>query len=257
MTSLLITPVSDVTDPTNRSFNLLSIIFIIDYYRFYRLVVADLHNTLLHKHHNHWMCTSDHPISNPVYWCRSPRSKHKSLWLKCLQSVIDYLMNPLSKSSYPFAILIQNWGQLCLLSILIHATEHNSLFIVSLDQTVPLIGNICTGSVTPICFPIQVFCLFVCFVHDAQHRQEAMGIGCDVIHVEIEEGLSKDHLLETFINCGRTFFITLPDLMILHQSLYMCQIVGVCNQTGFCVVLCQGSWCVFRRLLWAGVWWWC
>ncbi|KAG7333209.1 hypothetical protein KOW79_003344 [Hemibagrus wyckioides] len=35
-----------------------------------------------------------------------------------------------------------------------------------------------------------------------KHRQEAMGIGCDVIRVEIEEGLSKDHLLETFINCG-------------------------------------------------------
>ncbi|XP_026783143.3 cortactin-binding protein 2 isoform X2 [Pangasianodon hypophthalmus] len=38
--------------------------------------------------------------------------------------------------------------------------------------------------------------------HHIKHRQEAMGIGCDVIHVEIEEGLSKDHLLETFINCG-------------------------------------------------------
>ncbi|KAK3549236.1 hypothetical protein QTP70_034233 [Hemibagrus guttatus] len=35
-----------------------------------------------------------------------------------------------------------------------------------------------------------------------KHRQEAMGIGCDVIRVEIEEGLSKDNLLETFINCG-------------------------------------------------------
>lgn len=53
--------------------------------------------------------------------------------------------------------------------------------------------------------------VYVC-VHTAQHRQEAMGIGCDVVHVEIEEGLSKDHLLETFINCGRTFFITLLDL---------------------------------------------
>ncbi|XP_060779898.1 cortactin-binding protein 2 isoform X3 [Neoarius graeffei] len=38
--------------------------------------------------------------------------------------------------------------------------------------------------------------------HHIKHRQEAMGIGCDVIRVEIEEGLSKDHLLETFINCG-------------------------------------------------------
>ncbi|KAG9273218.1 cortactin-binding protein 2 [Astyanax mexicanus] len=35
-----------------------------------------------------------------------------------------------------------------------------------------------------------------------KHRQEAMGISCDVIRVEIEESLSKDQLLETFINCG-------------------------------------------------------
>lgn len=72
--------------------------------------------------------------------------------------------------------------------------------------------------------------LFVCVcVHTAQHRQEAMGIGCDVIRVEIEEGLSKDHLLETFINCGRTF-ITLLDLLILYQSFYKYQMVGVYNQ---------------------------
>ncbi|XP_066541224.1 cortactin-binding protein 2 [Hoplias malabaricus] len=38
--------------------------------------------------------------------------------------------------------------------------------------------------------------------HHVMHRQEAMGIGCDVIRVEIEEGLSKDQLLEAFINCG-------------------------------------------------------
>ncbi|KAI5098211.1 cortactin-binding protein 2 isoform X1 [Silurus meridionalis] len=38
--------------------------------------------------------------------------------------------------------------------------------------------------------------------HQIKHRQEAMGIDCDVIRVEIEEGLSKDQLLETFINCG-------------------------------------------------------
>ncbi|XP_076848321.1 cortactin-binding protein 2 [Brachyhypopomus gauderio] len=35
-----------------------------------------------------------------------------------------------------------------------------------------------------------------------KHRQEAMGKGCEIIHVEIEENLSKDQLLETFINCG-------------------------------------------------------
>lgn len=32
-----------------------------------------------------------------------------------------------------------------------------------------------------------------------------MGIDCEVIHVEIDEGLTKDQLLETFINCGKTF----------------------------------------------------
>jgi len=37
-----------------------------------------------------------------------------------------------------------------------------------------------------------------------QHRQEAQGIGCDVIRVEIDESLSKEHLLEIFINCGKS-----------------------------------------------------
>ncbi|XP_035282653.1 cortactin-binding protein 2 [Anguilla anguilla] len=35
-----------------------------------------------------------------------------------------------------------------------------------------------------------------------KHRQEAMGVGCDIITVEMEEDLSKEQLLETFINCG-------------------------------------------------------
>ncbi|KAL6479112.1 hypothetical protein MHYP_G00125450 [Metynnis hypsauchen] len=38
--------------------------------------------------------------------------------------------------------------------------------------------------------------------HHIKHKQEAMGMGCDVIRLEIEEGLTKDQLLETFINCG-------------------------------------------------------
>ncbi|KAJ8269031.1 hypothetical protein COCON_G00116380 [Conger conger] len=35
-----------------------------------------------------------------------------------------------------------------------------------------------------------------------KHRQEALGVGCDIITVEMEEDLSKEQLLETFINCG-------------------------------------------------------
>ncbi|KAG9329574.1 hypothetical protein JZ751_003661, partial [Albula glossodonta] len=35
-----------------------------------------------------------------------------------------------------------------------------------------------------------------------KHRQEARGQGCDIITVEMEEDLSKEQLLETFINCG-------------------------------------------------------
>ncbi|XP_026859765.2 cortactin-binding protein 2 isoform X1 [Electrophorus electricus] len=38
--------------------------------------------------------------------------------------------------------------------------------------------------------------------HHIKHRKEAVGIGCDIIHVAIEENLSKNQLLETFINCG-------------------------------------------------------
>uniref|UniRef100_A0A8C1YCE5 Cortactin-binding protein 2 n=1 Tax=Cyprinus carpio TaxID=7962 RepID=A0A8C1YCE5_CYPCA len=37
-----------------------------------------------------------------------------------------------------------------------------------------------------------------------KHRQEAQGIGCDVVRVEIDESLSKEHLLEIFINCGKS-----------------------------------------------------
>ncbi|XP_056621623.1 cortactin-binding protein 2 [Triplophysa dalaica] len=45
--------------------------------------------------------------------------------------------------------------------------------------------------------------------HYIKHRQEAHGIGCDVIRVEIDEGLSKENLLEIFINCG--FLVSLHD----------------------------------------------
>ncbi|KAM9480726.1 cortactin-binding protein 2 isoform 2-T2 [Clarias gariepinus] len=42
-----------------------------------------------------------------------------------------------------------------------------------------------------------------------KHRQEAMGMSCDVVRVEVDEGLTKDHLLETFINCG--FLVCVQD----------------------------------------------
>ncbi|KAJ8373511.1 hypothetical protein SKAU_G00040910 [Synaphobranchus kaupii] len=35
-----------------------------------------------------------------------------------------------------------------------------------------------------------------------KHKQEAMGIRCDIIRVEVDESLSKEQLVETFINCG-------------------------------------------------------
>ncbi|XP_036373873.1 LOW QUALITY PROTEIN: cortactin-binding protein 2-like [Megalops cyprinoides] len=35
-----------------------------------------------------------------------------------------------------------------------------------------------------------------------KHRQEAMGLPCDIIRVEVDENLTKDQLVETFINCG-------------------------------------------------------
>ncbi|XP_062403161.1 cortactin-binding protein 2 isoform X1 [Sardina pilchardus] len=38
--------------------------------------------------------------------------------------------------------------------------------------------------------------------HCIKCRQEAVGVDCDVVRVEVDESLSKTHLLETFINCG-------------------------------------------------------
>lgn len=37
-----------------------------------------------------------------------------------------------------------------------------------------------------------------------QSKQEAGGLGCDVVRVEVEESLTKELLLETFISCGKT-----------------------------------------------------
>ncbi|XP_051512702.1 cortactin-binding protein 2-like isoform X2 [Myxocyprinus asiaticus] len=45
--------------------------------------------------------------------------------------------------------------------------------------------------------------------HYIKHRQETQGIGCDVVRVEMDESLSKEHLLEIFINCG--FLVSLHD----------------------------------------------
>ncbi|XP_034542292.1 cortactin-binding protein 2 [Notolabrus celidotus] len=38
--------------------------------------------------------------------------------------------------------------------------------------------------------------------HCIKSKQEAVGLGCDVVRVEVEESLSKEQLLETFITCG-------------------------------------------------------
>ncbi|KAM4554337.1 cortactin-binding protein 2 isoform 2-T2 [Fundulus diaphanus] len=38
--------------------------------------------------------------------------------------------------------------------------------------------------------------------HCIKSKQEAEGAGCDVVRVEVEESLTKEQLLETFINCG-------------------------------------------------------
>ncbi|XP_052438462.1 cortactin-binding protein 2 isoform X2 [Carassius gibelio] len=55
--------------------------------------------------------------------------------------------------------------------------------------------------------------------HYIKHRQEAQGIGCDVVRVEVDEGLSKEHLLEIFINCGF--------LVSLHEGSAGCCVVVV------------------------------
>jgi len=57
-------------------------------------------------------------------------------------------------------------------------------------------------SVLVMMFMMHLLCVCVC----SQHRQEAQGIGCDVVRVEIDESLSKEHLLEIFINCGKSLF---------------------------------------------------
>ncbi|XP_045076628.1 cortactin-binding protein 2-like [Coregonus clupeaformis] len=33
-------------------------------------------------------------------------------------------------------------------------------------------------------------------------KQEAVGVACDIIRVEVDRGLTKEQLLDTFINCG-------------------------------------------------------
>ncbi|KAG7454345.1 hypothetical protein MATL_G00258680 [Megalops atlanticus] len=38
--------------------------------------------------------------------------------------------------------------------------------------------------------------------HCIKHKQEAMGVGCDIIRVEVDENLTKEQLVEVFINCG-------------------------------------------------------
>ncbi|XP_041795278.1 cortactin-binding protein 2 [Chelmon rostratus] len=51
-------------------------------------------------------------------------------------------------------------------------------------------------------------------------KQEAGGLGCDVVRVEVEESLTKEQLLETFITCG-----------------FLVPAVGSGGHTGHCVVV--------------------
>ena len=50
---------------------------------------------------------------------------------------------------------------------------------------------------TVLCLRSSCLCLF------PQSRQKAEGLGCDVVRVEVDESLTKEQLLETFIHCGR------------------------------------------------------
>ncbi|XP_018611478.2 cortactin-binding protein 2 isoform X1 [Scleropages formosus] len=45
--------------------------------------------------------------------------------------------------------------------------------------------------------------------HCIKHKQEVMGVGCDIVRIQVDENMSKDQLLETFINCG--FLVSVKD----------------------------------------------
>ncbi|XP_035521529.1 cortactin-binding protein 2 [Morone saxatilis] len=56
--------------------------------------------------------------------------------------------------------------------------------------------------------------------HRIKSKQEAGGLGCDVVRVEVEESLTKEQLLQTFITCG-----------------FLVPAVGSGGHTGHCVVV--------------------
>lgn len=54
-----------------------------------------------------------------------------------------------------------------------------------------------------------------------QSKQETGGLGCDVVRVEVDESLTKEQLLETFITCGRdtdTHTDTHTDILYVSKS---------------------------------------
>lgn len=42
-----------------------------------------------------------------------------------------------------------------------------------------------------------------CLCLRSQSKRRAEGLGCDVVRVDVDERLTKEQLLETFVHCGR------------------------------------------------------
>lgn len=75
-----------------------------------------------------------------------------------------------------------------------HSAHSNRTFPLFPWQRAPFLPLCASSLISP--HPTSSLYLY-------QSKQKAGGLSCDVVRVEVEESLTKEHLLETFISCGR------------------------------------------------------
>uniref|UniRef100_A0AAY4EUD8 Cortactin-binding protein 2 n=1 Tax=Denticeps clupeoides TaxID=299321 RepID=A0AAY4EUD8_9TELE len=83
-----------------------------------------------------------------------------------------------------------------------------------------------TGTPLGISAEIGIFCqeyIANQISHCVKFRQEAAGLSCDVVRVEVDENLSKAQLLKTFINSGGSVVIVLEGL---ERASSLCELLG-------------------------------
>uniref|UniRef100_A0A3Q1ETH7 Cortactin-binding protein 2 n=1 Tax=Acanthochromis polyacanthus TaxID=80966 RepID=A0A3Q1ETH7_9TELE len=144
-------------------------------------VATDDCKDLLENLETEWLPSQELPLS-PWDLIRKPLSQCITIRLKLSESCLDELA---LESLFPLPLL------------------HNCVRLV--EQYGNLIFHGLEGGCQEYIASLVARCI-------KQSKQEAGGLDCDVVRVEVDDSLTKEQLLDTFITCGRCVVVLLEGL---------------------------------------------